>query len=54
MKEPRYIKVPAKLLKLALADYEHCAPDAGGRIDPWRRRVIRRLKAVVAKAETKP
>jgi hypothetical protein len=41
----------AKLLREVITDYEHCAVDDGGNLDPWRKRLIKRVRTAISKVE---
>ena len=41
----------ARLLTTIVNDYEHCAPDEAGNIDPWRKRLIAKTRATIAAAK---
>lgn len=48
-------KLIAKLLKEMpelLADYEHCAQDVDGKLDPHRKKRIARIGGIVLKLQT--
>jgi hypothetical protein len=40
------------LLQAVVRDYEHCAVDEAGNLDPWRKRLIKRVKTTISKVQT--